>query len=696
MKKIFSLAATLLILNSCNNMKNENPLLKEFDTPYQTPPFSKIKIEHYIPAVKESIEESKKNVDDVINSQDKPNFKNVIEALEYSGDRLGIVTSIFFNLKSAHNTKEIDSIAPAIIDMVTTYRNEVSLNEKLFEKIKIVYENKEKENLSSEQNKLLEDVYKRYVRSGINLPTDKKEELKKINKELSELYLKYSKNTLEATSKITVDVTNKEDIEGISAPYVKAAKQEGKDLWKFDISGPTYSEVMKFAKSRDLRKRMNKAYRGKNFGTEFDNQDIVLKIVETRIKKANILGYKTFSDYALENRMAKNKENVLSFLKELLDKSYPQAKKEIKEVEEYAKKSDGIKDFEEWDNSYYSNKLKEQKFNINQEEVKPYFKLENCVNGMFEVANKLYGITFKEVNNIDKYHPDVTTYELYDENNNIIAVFYTDYFPRKEKRSGAWMTSFRGQYKKNGKNIIPQVMIVCNFTKPFEGTPSLLTFDEFTTLFHEFGHALHGMLSNVNYESLSGTSVFRDFVELPSQIMENWCYEKEVLAMIAKNYKTGEVIPDHYIKKIIDAKNFNQGIFTLRQLEFGILDMSWHDLENINQVKSVKEFEDNIYKKTSFFPIAKDVNMSTQFSHIFSSDGYSSGYYSYKWAEVLEADAFAYFKEKGIFNRELAKSFRENILSKGGTEDPMELFVRFRGHKPSINSLLIKQGFLKN
>ncbi len=674
---------------------NQNPLLQSFNTA----PFSKIKNHHFLPAIKQLIEETKAEIDTIADNPVAPDFKNTIEALEYTGEQLNRVTGIFFNLNSAETNDEMQQIAQQISPLLSEFKNDLLLNQKLFKRIKEVYQNKDNFNLNTEQNQLLDKQFKNFSRNGANLSEKDKEKLRKIDTQLAQLSLKFGENVLAETNAFQLHITDKEALSGLPESVVEmaaqTAKENNKKGWIFTLDYPSYVPFVTYANNRELRKKMSIAYGARAFKNDaFDNQEIVLKIVNLRHQRAQLLGYPSHAHFVLEERMAKSPENVVEFLNQLLEKAKPAAEKEFYELENFAKKTDAINQLQKWDGAYYAEKLKKQRFNLDEEKLKPYFKLENVINGVFTVANKLYDLTFTEVSNIDTYHPDVKTYRVTQGNNELVAILYADFHPRPGKRGGAWMTSYKPQQIKNGKNERPHVSIVCNFTKPTPTKPSLLTFNEVTTLFHEFGHALHGMLANTTYASLSGTSVFWDFVELPSQIFENWCYEKEALELFAKHYKTGEVIPMELVEKIKQTSNFHEGMKTLRQLSFAILDLAWHskDPSNSNDVKS---YEKQAFSSTRLFPDVKENCMSTSFSHIFQG-GYSAGYYSYKWAEVLDADAFEYFKENGIFNKTIASKFKENILSKGGTQDPMELYIKFRGKKPQPDALLKRAGLLKH
>ena len=673
-----------------------NPLLQDFTTA----PFSKISSDDYKPAIKKAIEIAKKEIDIIVKNTDNPTFENTTVALDFTGEKLNRITSIFFNLNSAETTDEIQKIAQEVSPWLSEFANDITLNEKLFTRVKAVFDVKDSLNLDAEQQMLLEKQYKGFARNGANLSEEKKAELRKIDAKLSKLSLKFGENVLAETNAFELHLTDEKDVEGLPESAKEAAKQvaeeKNKEGWIFTLDYPSYIPFMTYAKNRELRKKLAIAAGKKGFqNNEFTNEKIVLDIVNLRHQRANLLGYKTHAHFVLEERMAETPEKVIEFSNELLAKAKPAAEREFSELENYAKKLDGIDQLQKWDGAYYSEKLKKEIFDLDQEILKPYFKLENVINGVFTIANKLYDLHFEEVFDIDKYHEDVKTYNVTDSEKNLIAIFYADFHPRKGKRNGAWMTSYKSQQIKNGINERPHVSIVCNFTKPTATKPSLLTFNEVTTLFHEFGHALHGMLANTTYNSLSGTSVFWDFVELPSQVFENWCYEKEALEIFAKHYETGEIIPMKYVEKIKESANFHEGMQTLRQLSFGLLDMKWHGGESPQTISSVKDFEVDAFAETKLYPDVKENCMSTSFSHIFQG-GYSAGYYSYKWAEVLDADAFEYFLEEGIFNKEVATKFKENVLSKGGTEKPMELYKRFRGKEPSSDALLKRAGLLSN
>ena len=678
-------------------------LTEKFQTQHNTAPFSQIKLEDYQPAFEENIAKARAEVDTITNNSAEPTFENTIEALDYSGEALDRLSSIFFNLNSAETSDEMQKIAQDVSPLLTAFSNDIALNEDLFKRVKAVYEQKDRLKLSPEQATLLDKKFKSFSRNGALLPDDKKVRLREIDAELAKLKLTYGENVLAETNNYQLHITDIINLKGLPEGTVDAAasvaKSKNLEGWVFTLDYPSYIPFVTYADNRELRKEIAVANGKKGFqNNEFDNKEITLKIAKLRYERANLLGYKTHSDFVLEERMAQTPEKVKLFLNDLLSKAKPAAEKEFAQLTAFAKELDGIDPLEKWDGAYYSEKLKQRLFDFDDEKLKPYFKLDNVLNGAFMIAEKLFGLTFKEIFDIDKYHQEVQTFEVLDFEGKLVAIFYTDFFPRKGKRNGAWMTSFKPQYRKDGVNERPHVSIVCNFTPPLVtpdklgDKPSLLTFNEVTTLFHEFGHALHGMLANTIYPSLSGTSVYWDFVELPSQVMENWCYEPEALAIFAKHYETEEVIPQEYVNKIKESASFLEGMATLRQISFGMLDMAFHS-NDPSAITDVKAFEKVAFEGTTLYPDVEENCMSVSFSHIFQG-GYSSGYYSYKWAEVLDADAFAYFQEKGIFNQEVATKFKENVLSKGGTELPMELYKRFRGQEPKPEALLKRAGLI--
>ncbi|MDN3596401.1 M3 family metallopeptidase [Zunongwangia endophytica] len=675
-------------------MNTDNPLLKDFNYA----PFSKIKTEHFKPAITEAIQLAKSEIEVIASAATEPTFENTIEELEFSGEKLDRVTSIFFNLNSAETNAKIQKIAQEVSPLLSEFSNDIILNEDLFKRVKAVYEQKDALDLTTEQKTLLDKKYKSFSRNGANLPKEKQEELREIDKQLAALSLNFGENVLAETNKFELQITQEKDLDGLPESFKEEAKtvaeSREKKGWIFTLDYPSYIPFMKYAKNRELRKKMAIAFGAKGFnGDELDNQENVLKIAKLRYQRAQLLGFETHAHFVLQERMAETPEKVDSFLNELLEKAKPAAEKEFQQLEDFAKELDGIDHLEKWDSAYYSEKLKQKLFNLDDEKLKPYFKLENVIDGVFTIASKLYGLQFNETQEVEKYHPDVKTYNVTDENGKNIALFYADFHPRPGKRGGAWMTEYKSQFVKNEKEERPHVSIVCNFTKPTKSEPSLLTFNEVTTLFHEFGHALHGMLANTIYPSLSGPNVYWDFVELPSQVLENWCYEKEALQLFAKHYKTGEAIPMELVEKIKESSSFQEGMQTVRQLSFGMLDLSWHAIDP-STVEDVKAHEKQAFEATKLYPDVPENCMSTAFSHIFQG-GYSAGYYSYKWAEVLDADAFEYFKEQGIFSKEVADKFKNNILSMGGTEHPMTLYKRFRGEEPKPDALLKRAGLIE-
>ena len=693
--KLLIAGAVLAFFSSCNM---GNPLLKESSAPFGAPQFDKISDEHYLPAFEAAIAEGKAEIDAIVENQEEPTFENTIEAMEYAGQTLNTVAGIFYNLMEANTNDQMQAVAEQVSPMLTEYSMYVSLNEKLFERVKAVYEKRNELGLDQDQMTLLEDNYKGFVRGGANLSEEDKALYSKWSEELSLATLQFSKNVLAATNAYTLHVTDSADLAGLPE-YVKTmgaetAKEKNLEGWAFTLAYPSFSPFMKYSENRELRRQMWTAYNSKSIGGEFDNTEIVRQIVDLRIKIANILGYETYADYALEERMAKNRTTVNDFIKQLLEPSMEFALKDVADVYAFAKKN-GFEGSQlmPWDFSYWSERYQEAEYSLNEEQLKPYFQLESCIDAVFGLANRLYGITFHELDNVPVYHQDVKAYEVKDNDGSHLALFYADFFPRASKRGGAWMTEFRGQSIRNGVEYRPFISTVMNFTKPTADAPSLITHSEFTTFLHEFGHALHGILAQGRYPSLTGTSVSRDFVELPSQIMENWAYEPEYLNSFAKHYQTGEAIPAELIEKIVAAKNYLAGYGQVRQLHFGYLDMAWHSLKEL-PAEGTLEFEQKTLAPYAVMPAVEGTGFSTSFSHIFSG-GYSAGYYSYKWAEVLEADAFSLFKEKGIFNQEVATSFRKNILEKGGAEDEAVIYRNFRGHDPQPEALMTKLGLTK-
>lgn len=673
-----------------------NPLLTKSTLPYGAPQFDKIENQHYIPAFKQAIAEAKAEIDSIVNNPDEPTFENTIEALEYAGSTLNQVSHIFYNLLEANTNEEMQNIAEEISPLTTEFSMYVSLNESLFQRVNKIYDQKNTTNLNAEETRLLEKTYESFARNGANLSPKNKEIYSKYIEELSLLSLQFGKNVLAATNAFSLNLTDENDLIGLP-DYVKeqaadAAKDKGLEGWLFNLTAPSYIPFMKFSERRDLREKMYRAYNTRAFGGELDNSHIIKRIAELRILTAKLLGYTNYAEYKTERRMVKNPDAISDFLNKLLTPALPKAKQEVAELNIYAKDS-GFKGnhIMPWDFSFYAEKLRLEKYDLNDEQLKPYFQLEHCINAIFDLANKLYGLTFNELNDIPVYHQDVKVYDVKDRDGSHLALFYADFFPRESKRGGAWMTEFRGQRIYDNIDERPLISIVTNFTKPTSDTPSLITHDEFTTLLHEFGHALHGILTKGKYESMTGTSVDHDFVELPSQIMENWCYEPEYLNTFAKHYQTGETIPSELIDKIVESKNYLSAYYHIRQLQFGILDMAWHTLSEIFENDPLS-FEKNALSATNVLPSIPECIISTAFSHIFAG-GYCAGYYSYKWAEVLAADGFSRFKENGIFNQEVASSFRE-LLEKGDSIDPAVLYRNFRGHDPEPEALLKQLGII--
>ena len=673
-----------------------NPLLKNFDTPYGSAPFSKLKNEHFKPAFEKAIAEAKQEIDQIVANPKPPDFRNTLEKLEFSGNRLNRISSIFFNLNAAETSEEIQKIAQEVSPMLSEFANDISLNEGLFKKIETVYLKRDELKLTPEQSMLLEKNYKAFVRNGSNLNEEDKEILRDIDKKKSKLGLKFGENVLAETNNFELVITDEKDLSGLPEGVIEAARMLADEKkvagWIFTLDYPSYIPFMTYADNRGLREKISKAFGARGMQkNEYNNEQTVIDIVNLKHQRANLLGFSSHAHYVLEERMAEEPEKVQTFLENLLAKAKPAAKKEFQMLKDLAKK-DGIDSIQKWDGAYYAEKLKKELFDLDDEKLKPYFKLENVIQGVFDIAGKLYDLHFKMVASVDTYHEEVKTYEVSNSKGELVALFYADFFPRKGKRNGAWMTSYKAQWKDGEINSRPHISIVCNFTKPTTSKPSLLTFNEVTTLFHEFGHALHGMLANTTYPNLSGTNVYWDFVELPSQILENWCFEKEALTLFAKHYDNNELIPMELVQKIKDSSNFLEGIATLRQLSFGMLDMAYH-AHDPSGINNVKRFEKKAFGDTQLYPDVDENCMSTAFSHIFQG-GYSAGYYSYKWAEVLDADAFEAFKEAGIFNKEIATKFKDNVLSKGGTEKPMELYKKFRGKEPTADALLKRAGLL--
>ena len=674
-----------------------NPLLKPFQTIHQTAPFNSVKIEHYLPAFEAAIELARNEVQQIIDNPAVPDFANTIVALDLAGEKLSRIQSVFFNLNSAETCDEMQEIAQEVAPKLSDYSNDISLNEQLFDRIKTVHDQRESLILNAEELTLLEKTYRGFVRSGANLNETDKAKYREITKELSQIGLKYQQNVLAETNAYELLISDEKDLSGLPESIVEmgaqAAKAKNKEGWLFTLQYPSYVPFLKYADNRELREQMFRASSSRgNHGNELDNKEIIKRIVELRLEKARLIGFPTHAAYKLQERMAETPEKVTDFLEDLHLSSKPFAVREFAEVQEFAKKLGFEGTVQRWDWSYYSEKLKSERYNFTDEEVKPYLQLEKVIDGVFSLAQKLYGLQLKENKNIEVYHPEVTAYEVFDENEQFVAVLYLDFFPREGKRSGAWMTDYRNQSNVNGKQIRPHISLVTNFSKSTETSPSLLTFDEVTTFLHEFGHGLHGMLSQCQFPGTSGTNVYWDFVELPSQIHENWAYEKEWLDQFAVHYQTGEKMPAELIQKIQKAQNFQAAYMMERQLSFGMLDMAYHHRETIVDA-DLKAFEQQAISSTDLFDPVEGSLQSTSFSHIFSG-GYDAGYYSYKWAEVLDADAFSVFQEKGIFDRETADSFRKNILEKGGSQHPMILYKAFRGQEPTVTALLKRNGLV--
>ena len=677
----------------------QNPFFSAYKTPYDTPPFNKIKNEHYEPAVEKGIKEHQAEINKIVMIRAVPTFENTIVPLEESGKLLNRVTSVFFNLLSSESNDEMMEIAQRIQPKLSEHSNSITLNEGLFQKVKAVYDKRLESNLTPEQIRLVEKTYRGFENSGATLVGKDRDTYKELSTKLSQLTLDFGQNALKESNKFEMLLTDEADLAGLPQMVKDAAaakaKAKGKEGYIFDLSAPSYIAFMKYSTRRDLRQKLYMAYNTKCVaGGEFDNQENVKEIAKTRMQIANLLGYPDYATYTLRNKMAKDKEHVYGLLDDLFSAYAQAAREDVKMVEGFAVGMEGKAiDLQPWDWSFYSEKLKDAKYSVSDELVRPYFELENVKKGVFGLATDLYGITFKKNTKIPVYHPEVEAFDVLDKNGKFLAVLYTDFHPREGKRQGAWMSEFKGQYVEKGKDSRPFVTIVMNFTRPTETEPALLTFDEVETFLHEFGHALHGMLTKCTYETLSGTNVLHDFVELPSQIMENWLTEKEYLDKFAVHYKTGEKIPADLVKKLVDAANYNAGYLCYRQLSFGYLDMAWHTLQQ-PYTGDVISFERKAMDKTALLPVVEGTNMSTSFSHIFAG-GYAAGYYGYKWAELLDADAFALFKQTGIFNKDTARSFRQNILEKGNTEEPMTLYVKFRGQEPTVNALLERNGIKK-
>ena len=676
-----------------------NPLLSKFDTPFEIPPFDEIKIEHFLPAVESAIDFSRKEIEGITSNTESPTFANTIEAMEAGGEKLGQVTSVLFNLNAAETSDELQVVARDASPLLSAFSNEVNQNEKLWERIKSVYKHKDSFDLNGEQIMLLNKTYKSFVRNGADLDSDKKSRFKEVSMELAQLSLQFGENLLAETNNYELVIADEKDLAGLPKDLIARAKEtatkkEKDGKWVFTLQAPSYGPFMEYSENRELREKFYRAYMGKCYrGDERDNQDILKTIVVLRAELASLLGYETYATYVLEERMAEQPQKVRDFSQDLLEKSLPKAKEEFEEIKAFMVELGAEHELQRWDWAFYSEKLRKKKYDLDDELTKPYFKLENAISGVFQTAERLFDITFERNEKLPVYHKDVEVYEVKDKAGKMVAIFFADFFPRDGKRGGAWMTSYRDEKRINGEKVIPHVSIVCNFTPSSTDTPSLLKFDEVTTLFHEFGHALHGMLADTTYPSLSGTSVYWDFVELPSQILENWCYERECLELFAHHYETGEIIPTDYIERLKARAIYHEAYATVRQVSFGLLDMNWHDItfEKAKSIEDIADVEREAFETFDLFPPVDGTSMSLQFSHVFGG-GYAAGYYSYKWAEVLDADAFSLFLQNGVFDKATATSFKENILSKGGTQHPMELYKKFRGQEPTPDALLKRAG----
>ncbi len=676
--------------------KNEkNPLLHKFNTQHNTIPFEKVEDHHFLPAFKQTLDAGKKDIADIANNMQPPNFANTIEALDKAAKELDIITNVFFSLNHAETSPSMQKIAKKASSMLSDFDNDITFNTKLFERVKKLYDKREKLNLTPEQQTLIKKTYLRFFRNGITLDKEKQERLKIISRELSDLSLQFDDNVLAETNSFILHIDNKKDLAGLPPSAIENASHEAqkrdKKGWVFTLQAPSYLAFMKYADNRELRKRLYHAMGSRGFkSNQYNNCEILKKIANLRLERANLLGYHTHAHFVLEERMAKTVEKVNNFIDQLTTAAKPIAIKEIEKVQQHIYDSGGNFEIQQWDWWYYAEKLKKKKFDFDEEKLRPYFELDKVKKGVFKLAETLWGLSFKSTNKIQVYHPEVETYEVFDNDNSFLAVLYLDFFPRNSKNSGAWMTCFREQEIINGVNVRPHVSVVCNFSRPTDTKPSLLTFEEFTTFLHEFGHALHGMMSNVNYCSVSGTTVYRDFVELPSQILENWAIEKNFLDMFACHYKTGDPIPEDLIEKIIAVKKYNAAYNAMRQATFSTIDMAFHSIKKPIE-EHPRDFELKAKKPVKLMPDIEGTMISTAFSHIFAG-GYAAGYYGYKWAEVLDADAFILFKQNGIFDNKTAKQFRDQILSKGGSEHPMTLYKRFRGKEPSIDAMLERDG----
>ncbi|MDR1886289.1 MAG: M3 family metallopeptidase [Prevotellaceae bacterium] len=679
---------------SCN-INETNPLLTDWNTPFQTPPFGQIKNEHYLPAFKTAIKNAEAEIDAIAENNENPTFENTVVALELAGKQLKRISAVFFNMEEAETNDTLQTVAREVSPLLTKFGNDLYLNEKLFAKIREVKKNtSDSSDLTGEQKMLLEETYSNFVGNGANLSETDKKQFREISEQLALLTLTFGQNVLAATNSYTLHITDEQDIRGLPEGIVDAAREEAKsrnlDGLLFTLHQPSCMPFLKYADNRELREKIYRAYNSKATSGEKSNTDIVKQIANLRLQMANLLGYKSYAEFSLKRTMAKNIKSVNNLLDSLIAAAKPVAEKELETIRKFAESQGANFRIMPWDLSYYSEKLKASKYNLDDETTRPYFRLENVVEGVFKLSNILYGLNYELQTDIPLYHPDVRAYKVTAEDGRFLAVLYLDFFPREGKSGGAWMTNFREQSNVNGEEQRPVVSLVCNFTKPTESKPSLLTFYEVETFLHEFGHGLHGILSEITYESLSGTNVYRDFVELPSQLMENFCVEKDFLDIFARHYRTGEKIPAELVGRIVESRNFMEGYATVRQLNFGRLDMAYHTRE-IPLEQDIFDFEKDATKETSVLPAVDGDLISSSFAHVFSG-GYAAGYYSYKWSEVLDADAFSVFKQNGIFDKATAESFKNNILAKGGSEDPMQLYLRFRKQEPSIEALLIRSG----
>lgn len=701
-RKWLALTASALVLSCAPKEKtmspNDNPFFSAYGTPFETPPFSRIRNEHFLPAFIEGIKVQKQEIADIATNPDPPGFANTIEAFDRTGDLLVSVSNVFYNLTSALTSDTLQGIAKEVSPLLSAHQDDIRLDPALFARVKAVYDQRELLALTPEQSMLLEKTYKHFTRGGAGLPPEQQEELRQINKELSMLSLQFGDNVLAETNAFQLFITDTTDLSGlpdfVTDAAARSAKEAGKEnQWLFTIHKPSLIPFLQFADNRSLREKMFRAYTGKGSnGNESDNREILARIASLRARKARLLGYGSHAAFILEENMAKDPQTVYSFLDQIWQPALKVAREEEAEIQALIDAEGGGFQLQPWDWWYYAEKVRKMKYDLDEEELKPYFSLDNCISGIFTVANRLYGLRFMERTDIPRYHPEVKTYEVIDSNRKHIGILLMDFFPRPGKQGGAWMNSYRKQYRVDGKNITPVITMVCNFTRPTGSAPSLLSFEEASTLFHEFGHALHGLLSDCTYRRLSGTATSRDFVEIASQIMENWCSDPEVLPLYARHYETSSRIPDKLVDKIVASRYFNQGFETVEYLSAAYLDMDWHTLSDTT-LQDPDAFEKASMDRIGLIPEIVVRYRSPYFSHIFSG-GYSSGYYSYIWAEVLDADAYEAFRENGVFDRKTANAFRENILSKGGTEDPMALYVKFRGKEPSVNAMLKRKGLL--